>query len=341
MAHTDANSPQPKQSLSFGLLLIVILFIVVAFVGYEIFSTHNLQLEIGTEDNPVIVGGKEFLESSILLEIIAMELEQLGAKVKKSHNVGSGRLLSMLNDNRSIHIYPEYTGTFLKEIVKKDEYANNERYHTYKRLNYIVENDFDRPQSYKILQPFTLINNTYVMVMMRDRADTLLANDLSLSRLSEVDLGESFKGGFSHDFESRIDGIKGLQKTYGLRIPQFDGIDHSVKYNRLRKGDADIVDGYASDPQLYFAEKEFVVIKDDKKFFPAYYPIPMVRKEVLSAYPDLEERLEQIANTLTIRTMAKIIRRIEAENITMSDLENSEEVQNQIRQIIKSESSTL
>ena len=70
---------------------------------------------------PLNVGSKRFTESYILAEIIKQAAEATGA-AEVSHRQGLGNtaiLLSALKTG-SIDIYPEYTGTIAREILKLD-----------------------------------------------------------------------------------------------------------------------------------------------------------------------------------------------------------------------------
>ena len=46
-----------------------------------------------------------------------------------------------------------------------------------------------------------------------------------------------------------------------------------------------------------------VSLEDDKKFFPPYHAAPVVREEILNAYPDLREALAPLGSLIDNSTM--------------------------------------
>ncbi len=315
-----------KSNLSLY-ILVFILLIVGSIIIYSFLRPPEPNIE------KIVIAGKDFAESSILLEMMAIKLEELGATVERLHNYGkTSRLISAL-ENGQIHAYPDYSGTFLAEIVKDPSLGTDKNNHTYQRLNYIRETKLAEAKPYKILHPFK-VNNSYEIVMLRDSAASLLGDDLTLSALSETTLPEGFRGGFSQDVPRRPDGLPGLERVYGLRFQDWIVLDHGRKYDLLQDGTIDLADGYSTDAELFFKEDVFAIIKDDKDLFPDYYPIPMVRKEVLQWYPKIEESLKIIADRVDNEVIAKITRRLKEQKITVDDLQRSEESRQELRKII-------
>ena len=68
---------------------------------------------------PLQVGSKRFTESYILGEIITQTAQGPGATAAV-HQRGLGNTAILLNalESRSIDVYPEYTGTIAREILK-------------------------------------------------------------------------------------------------------------------------------------------------------------------------------------------------------------------------------
>jgi osmoprotectant transport system permease protein len=74
---------------------------------------------------PLVIGSKRFTESYILSEIFSQAIVNSGngLVIQKSGLGNTGILLSALTSGE-IDLYPEYTGTISKEILKADRVLN-------------------------------------------------------------------------------------------------------------------------------------------------------------------------------------------------------------------------
>ena len=79
----------------------------------------TLTVATASAQAPLQVGSKRFTESYILGEIIAQTAQGPGATAAV-HQRGMGNTAILLNalESRSIDVYPEYTGTIAREILK-------------------------------------------------------------------------------------------------------------------------------------------------------------------------------------------------------------------------------
>lgn len=69
----------------------------------------------------------------------------------------------------------------------------------------------------------------------------------------------------------------------------------------LAEGDCDVAMGFATDGRI--ARLELINLEDDQAFFPAYFPAPNVRDEVLEAAPEVADHLNCLAASLSTETM--------------------------------------
>ena len=76
--------------------------------------------------------------------------------------------------------------------------------------------------------------------------------------------------------------------------------------------DIDVTDAFATDGQII--QYNLKILKDDKNFFPPYYAAPIIRKEVLEKYPELEEILNSLAGLIDDETMTELNYKIDVEN---------------------------
>jgi osmoprotectant transport system substrate-binding protein len=96
----------------------------------------------------------------------------------------------------------------------------------------------------------------------------------------------------------RQDGYNGLVKTYGLKFGAAPRImDLGLLYRALLDKQVDVVAGNSTDAQL--VARDFVVLRDDKHYFPPYQAAPIVRRETLEQHPAVRKALENLAGTIS------------------------------------------
>jgi len=109
--------------------------------------------------------------------------------------------------------------------------------------------------------------------------------------------------GFTPEFMGRVDGYLGLKEKYHLNIRTVV-ISDAVMYKAAYEKKLDVISGYSTDGRL----KAFDLINlvDDKNIFPPYYAAPIVRKEVLEKYPELEGVLNMLAGRINDSIMTEL-----------------------------------
>ncbi|HIE12081.1 MAG TPA: glycine/betaine ABC transporter substrate-binding protein [Desulfotomaculum sp.] len=107
-----------------------------------------------------------------------------------------------------------------------------------------------------------------------------------------------------HEFSVRPDGLPELQKRYGFEFEEVQVMDLGITYGALKDKKVAAAMGFATDGRI--AAFNLVNLEDDKQFFPVYNPAPVVRKEVMDKYPELEEILGKIGPLLDTDTMISL-----------------------------------
>jgi osmoprotectant transport system substrate-binding protein len=87
----------------------------------------------------------------------------------------------------------------------------------------------------------------------------------------------------------------------------------------LENGEADVGVDFLTDDQL--TSPDLTVLEDEKYIWPFYYPIPVVRSEVLDENPEIENILNALTETLDLDTMRELngwvgIEQEDPENVT-------------------------
>ncbi len=237
---------------------------------------------------PLNVGSKRFTESYVLAEIIKQTAE-VAHEADVSHRQGLGNtaiLLSALKAG-SIDIYPEYTGTIAREILKLDNVPPlaelNLRLATM-GLHASVPLGF---------------NNTYALAMPAG-----LASAKRITRLSDLKAHPELRLGLSQEFIGRADGWPGLKKMYALPFAAPRGLDHGLAYEAIAQGQVDIIDIYSTDAKI--GKYQMTILVDDAQYFPRYDAVLLHKADLPSRLPKswaAIARLEGRINDDTMRRM--------------------------------------
>ena len=207
------------------------------------------------------VGSKRFTESYILGEIIRQTAQAAG-ETTATHQQGLGNTAIVLNALRagSIDLYPEYTGTIAKEILKLDAVP------PLAELNAQLA-----PLGLAVGVPLGF-NNTYALAM---RADDARAK--GITKLSDLKSHPELKLGLSQEFIGRADGWPGLKRIYDLPFDTPRGLDHGLAYEAIAQKQVDAIDIYSTDAKI--DKVGLVVLADDKSYFPRYDAVLLYRAD--------------------------------------------------------------
>jgi osmoprotectant transport system substrate-binding protein len=144
-------------------------------------------------------------------------------------------------------------------------------------------------------------SNTFA-ILVRGEA----ASKHHLTTISEAAaVTPSWQAGFGQDFMSRPDGYAGFSQAYGLR---FAGrpreMDLSLTYRALKDGQVDLIAGNATDGLI--ARYGLVQLADDRRYFPPYDAVPVVRQAVLERHPAVREAMQRLGGILTVSAMREL-----------------------------------
>ena len=237
----------------------------------------------GVSAEPLKIGSKRFTESYILGEIL---LRQAGEAVHRPGLGNTGIVFAALKAG-SIDLYPEYTGTIAREILK-------------------LEGDFDVARLNRELAPLGLgvavplgFNNGYALAMRDERAQASGIRTLSdLLRHPEIKLG------LSQEFIGRKDGWPGLKTAYAYAFPTPSGLDHGLAYEALAAGKIDVMDIYSTDAKI--ERYKLRVLEDDRKYFPRYEAVLLYRLDVPKRFPEAWRSLSALEGRIEERRMIRM-----------------------------------
>ncbi len=212
---------------------------------------------------PLVVGSKRFTESYILGEIVRQTLQAEGIAAEHKQGLGNTGILEQALATGSVDLYPEYTGTIVRELLKREGNP------TLAELNQWLA-----PRGLKAAVPFGF-NNTYALAMLESQAERL-----RVSRISDLLKPEAaaLHLGLSHEFLARADGWPALKAAYKLPYPQPAGLDHGLAYDAIAAQRVDVIDIYSTDAKV--ARYKLRVLQDDIGFFPKYDAVLLMRAGV-------------------------------------------------------------
>lgn len=235
-------------------------------------------------ENSVIVGSKKFTESYVLGEIAKRTLQEAGLDAEHRQGMGGTIILWEALSQNAITSYPEYTGTISEEILKRQGGMTPDQMR-------------EELSSRGIGMTGPLgFNNTYALVMKKDRA-----RQLGISTISDLRNHPNLVAGLTHEFLQRKDGWAPLSRRYDLNMRDVRGIDHSLGYIAIADGTIDVKDAYSTDAKI--AEENLVALKDDLDFFPQYQAVFLFR---LDADPRVAKALRKLEGTLNEERMTQL-----------------------------------
>lgn len=258
----------------------------------------------------VVVGGKNFTEQQIMAEMTSQLLSAKGFTVDTRAGMGSA-VLRQAQENGQVDVYWEYTGTSLITYNKIEERLGAEE--TYARVK-----ELDAQKGLVWLDP-SEANNTYAFAMRK--ADSEARGIRTLSDLAaSVNAKEGLTFASNAEFAARGDGLRPLQETYGFTFARADikRMDSGLTYQALRDNQVDIALVFATDGRI--PAFDFVVLEDDKGFFPAYALTPVIRKETLDRHPELADILNSLSAALDDQTMARLNASVDVERKSIRDV---------------------
>jgi osmoprotectant transport system permease protein len=236
-----------------------------------------------TTAEPLRVGSKRFTESYILGEII---VKAAGDAVHRQGLGNTGIVFAALKAG-SIDLYPEYTGTIAKEILKLEGNPG------IGELNRALA-----PMGFGVAVPLGF-NNSYALAMREERAQKL-----GVRTLSDLARQPSLKLGLSQEFIGRADGWPGLKSAYGLPFATPSGLDHGLAYEAVAAGKIDVMDIYTTDAKI--ERFSLRVLEDDRKFFPRYDAVLLYRLDVPKRFPEAWARLQKLERRIDEKTMIRL-----------------------------------
>jgi osmoprotectant transport system permease protein len=248
----------------------------------------------------IIIGSKDGSEMILLGHMLA-DLVETHTAIRVDRRLNLGGTLVCYNALRlgGLDAYVEYTGTalttILKEPVQTDPQAVLQR----------VRAALASRDQVICLDPFGF-ENTFAILMRREQASRLGIGTISDVRAHQRDV----RSGFGPEFMNRPDGYPGLVGAYGLKFAQPPReMDRNLLYRALAQDSIDLAAGDSTDGRV--AAFDLVQLDDDRRYFPPYQAVPLVRAETLQRFPELRPVLNRLSGAIDAAAMRQMNRQVD------------------------------
>ncbi|MFC7309863.1 glycine betaine ABC transporter substrate-binding protein [Streptomyces monticola] len=252
------------------------------------------------------VTSKEFTEQLVLGQITGIALQAAGAKVLDRTGIqGSIGAREAVKSGDADLMY-EYTGTAWITYQGNTEPIDDPH------KQWQAVHDADLKNGITWLPPSAL-NNTYALAMNAANAKKYKTKTLSdVAALAKSD-PKAVTLCVESEFASRNDGLPGMEKEYGMKIPasNITKMDSGIIYTQASKGTCTFGEVFTTDGRI--KAMDLTVMEDDKHFFPNYNAAPEVNSKSLEKYPELQKILDPITKKLNNDVARELNARVDVE----------------------------
>jgi osmoprotectant transport system substrate-binding protein len=284
----------------------------------------GMAFEGAAQDLTVKVGSKDFTEQFILGAMYTQILEDMGISTEDRTNLGGTQIAQEALVAGEIDLYPEYTGTALTEVLGlsvEDAMAGSGGGGTPAAAATPATGDasqlvFDLVRT-QYAEQFGLVwldrspaNNTQALAVKRS-----FSEEQGITTISDLAaVAGDYIISAPADFPEREDGLLGLERVYGAGFGEIEvlPVAPGLKYQALLDDQAQVVLAFGTDGQI--AGYDLVLLEDDLGLWPPYNVAPVVRQEVLDAYPEVAERFNAVTTSLTDEVLSELNWRVDGDD---------------------------
>jgi len=248
----------------------------------------------GGGSDTIVIGSKDSAEPKLLGHMLADLVEaRTPLRVDRRLDLGGSLVCFNALARGGLDAYVEYTGTALTTILKQPPAYDPAAVRA--RVGALMAKE-----GIATLGPIGF-ENTFAILMRRDQAEKL-----GIRRISDLaGHASGLRIGFGPEFGRRPDGFPGLSRAYGLAFSRGPvEMDRNLLYQALARGSVDVAAGDSTDGRV--ATLDLVQLEDDRRFFPPYEAVPLVRQATLGRHPALRAALDRLAGRVDAATMRRL-----------------------------------
>jgi osmoprotectant transport system substrate-binding protein len=204
-------------------------------------------------DLNVTLGTKNFDEQFLLGELYKQALGGRGYKVTLKQNIGSTEVIDGSLQRGEIDGYPEYLGVAATVLARQDVEGRN------------AQQTYDIARNFYGSRGQTLSEQTRFENVDAIATTVFFAQRHGLQSLTDLRKLRHFTLGARPEFEDRVQGLQGMQSTYGLTNATLRPLAIGTQYKALDRGDIQTANVFSTDGQL--ANGQYKVLEDPKRLF--------------------------------------------------------------------------
>jgi osmoprotectant transport system substrate-binding protein len=261
----------------------------------------------------ITIGAKNFTEQVVLGELLSQEIEAVtGEQVDRRFYLAGSYLCQQALVSGRIDGYVEYTGTALTAILKQPLPPVGQRNAAtvFRNISALYASRYQVR-----VEPGLGFEDTFAMVIRGSDARRLGLRTISDS----VKVAPTWRLGVGYEFQQRPDGLRGLQETYGLRFAGAPRtMDLGLLYRALESDQVDMVAGNSTDGPIQALG--FVMLEDDKHYFPPYEAVPLVREDSLRLHPGIQVAMDRLAGKVSADEVRGMNEAVDAQHRAVGDV---------------------
>ncbi|MEO6983499.1 MAG: glycine betaine ABC transporter substrate-binding protein, partial [Edaphobacter sp.] len=214
-----------------------------------------------------------------------------GGKVERRFYLAGSYLCQQAMVSGRIDAYVEYTGTALTAILKQPlpPVGQRDAATVLRRVRDLYASRYG-----VTVGPPLGFQNTFAMVVRGGDARRLGLRTIS----DAARVAPQWRLGVGYEFEQRPDGLRGLEAAYGLKFRDAPRtMDLGLLYRALASRQVDMVAGNSTDGPI--RALGFVVLADDRHYFPPYEAVPLIREDSLRRHPEIDVAMARLAGKVS------------------------------------------
>lgn len=279
-------------------------------------ETTETEAEVVNPGDPIIVSTMNDTEGEILGRMMSMILEDRGYEVVDNTHGYSGTVngrTALLEDETDI--YMDYTGRGLRLIENVDTSL-------YTKMDTAFESvsTWDAETNDLIWMCYAPFNNTDALGVRREWAEE---NDV----FTMEDFAEYVNNGgevhmLMHDYFATLStGLPGFEEAYGFKLTEDQYVISGSNDEQLLAEGVDgtnIVHLYSSSGLV--GGYDLVVLEDPKGVAPVYSPSPIIRKERLDKYPEIQDIMAEMFESISLDEMVEMNMKVQVDGMSGADV---------------------